>query len=63
MWFQMVSYKEGKEKMKWKCNECGEIVSGMEEQFNHHSRAHWGFQEKMMMELTWTQIGETDYDD
>jgi len=48
---------------KWKCNECGETVSGMEEQFNHHSRAHWGFQEKMMFELSWTQIGEQDYDD
>ncbi len=40
----------------WKCNECGDIVSGMEEQFRHHSLAHWGFVCDMKMELTWTKI-------
>ncbi len=48
---------------KWKCNECGEIVSGMEEQFRHHSLAHWGFVDDIKMDLSWTQIGEMDYND
>ncbi len=37
----------------WKCNECGEVVDDM---MKHHSLAHWGFVENIMVELTFTKI-------